>query len=62
MEQSRIIIAIALSIIVFITWDYFFSGKKDIKKQDTIIDSAIAIIILLCSIFFSYYFNANESI
>ena len=34
MEQSRIIIAIVLSILVFVIWDFFFSGKEDIKKQE----------------------------
>jgi YidC/Oxa1 family membrane protein insertase len=34
MEQGRIIIAIALSILVFLAWDFFFSGKKDIKTQE----------------------------
>jgi len=34
MEQGRIIIAIVLSILVFIIWDFFFSGKQDIKKQE----------------------------
>jgi len=34
MEQGRIIIAIVLSILVFVIWDFFFSGKEDIKKQE----------------------------
>ena len=34
MEQGRIIIAIVLSLLVFLAWDFFFSGKKDIKKQE----------------------------
>ncbi len=34
MEQGRIIIAIVLSILVFIIWEFFFSGKEDIKKQE----------------------------
>jgi YidC/Oxa1 family membrane protein insertase len=34
MEQGRIIIAIALSLIVFLAWDFFFSGKKDLKDQE----------------------------
>jgi len=34
MEQGRIIIAIVLSLVVFLTWDFFFSGKKDLKDQE----------------------------
>jgi len=34
MEQGRIIIAIVLSLIVFLAWDFFFSGKEGIKKQE----------------------------
>jgi len=34
MDQGRIIIAIALSLIVFLAWDFFFSGKKDLKDQE----------------------------
>ncbi|MBW2249927.1 MAG: membrane protein insertase YidC [Deltaproteobacteria bacterium] len=34
MEQGRIIIAIALSLIVFLAWDFFFSGKKDLKDPE----------------------------
>ena len=34
MEQGRIIIAIALSLIVFLAWDFFFSGKGDLKDQE----------------------------
>jgi len=34
MEQGRIIIAIALSLIVFLAWDFFFSGKKDLKDHE----------------------------
>jgi len=34
MEQGRIIIAIALSLIVFLAWDYFFSGKGGLKDQE----------------------------
>lgn len=34
MEQGRIIIAIVLSILVFITWDFFFSGKEGTKNKE----------------------------
>jgi len=34
MEQGRIIIAIVLSILVFVIWDFFFSGKEDIKNKE----------------------------
>jgi YidC/Oxa1 family membrane protein insertase len=34
MEQGRIVIAIVLSIIVFLVWDTFFSGKQNIKNQE----------------------------
>ena len=34
MEQGRIIIAIVLSLLVFLAWDFFFSGKKGIEKQE----------------------------
>ncbi len=34
MEQGRIIIAIALSLIVFLAWDFFFSGEGDLKDQE----------------------------
>ena len=34
MEQGRIVIAIVLSILVFIIWDFFFSGKEDIKNKE----------------------------
>ena len=34
MEQGRIIIAIALSLIVFLAWDFFFSGKGGLKDQE----------------------------
>jgi len=34
MEQGRIVIAIVLSILVFVIWDFFFSGKEGIKNQE----------------------------
>ena len=34
MEQGRIIIAIVLSLLVFLAWDFFFSGKKGIENKE----------------------------
>jgi YidC/Oxa1 family membrane protein insertase len=34
MDQGRIIIAIVLSILVFLAWDFFFSGKKNVENKE----------------------------
>lgn len=34
MEQARLFIAIALSLLVFLLWSFFFQGEKDVQKPD----------------------------
>ena len=34
MEQTRLLIAIALSFLIFMLWSYFFPGKKEVPKPE----------------------------
>lgn len=38
MEQARIIIAVALSFLVFLAWDYFYNDKKPLTKVEQTIE------------------------
>jgi type II secretory pathway component PulM len=33
MEQSRLLLAIVLSLVIFLAWQFFFSPKEDQRRQ-----------------------------
>lgn len=43
MEQSRFIIAVALSFLVFLAWDYFYNDKKPATKVEQVVEGQPAV-------------------